>query len=331
MPGEIQQHALRNDSMTVKVINFGAAITDIIVPDREGNLRNVVLGFEALDDYKIPGNPYLGSTIGRYANRISNAGFTLNGKNYRLVANNNGNTLHGGTNGFHTVMWDIQLLSVNSLRMQHVSPDRTGGFPGNLRVEVLVTLNNDNSLTLEYSASTDQPTPVNLTNHSYFNLSGGEAPTILDHELTIHATRLTTVDAYLIPTGGIENIEGGPFDFTNSKPIRQDLDKIAIGYDHNYVLNKNYNDRARVAMLYDPHSGRQMELITTEPGLQFYSGHFFNGEPMGKGNQRFMKYAGLCLEPQHFPDSPNQPDFPNTILEPGQTYRQTTIYKFSVR
>lgn len=326
------QYTLRNsDGMVVKVLNFGGTLTDILPPDRMGRLENVVLGLDAIESYQRENNPYLGSTIGRYANRIANASFKLNGEVVMLNANNNRNTLHGGPQGFHRVWWDIDVLSEDTLIMRYTSPDGEQGFPGNLKIEVKVSVGADYSVTLEYVATTDKPTPVNLTNHSYFNLSGARSETILDHELVINADRITVADDYLIPTGTLQLCAGTPFDFSLPKRIGKDIGSVPVGYDHNYVLRNADGELTCAAILYDPASGRQLELYTTVPGLQFYSGHYFDGSMQGRGNQQLKKYAGLCLEPQHFPDSPNQPSFPNTIINPGDAYRQTSIYKFSVR
>lgn len=329
---KVQQYLLQNQrGVRVKVINFGGTIAGIYIPDKAGRIQNVVLGFEDLEDYTQSDNPYLGCTIGRFANRIAGAKFKLNGATYTLNPNNNGNTLHGGPTGFHRVFWDIDVISHNCLRMTYISRDGEEGFPGNLKAEVVLSLGDDNSVTLEYSATADKPTPVNLTNHTYFNLSGGSNPTILDHELVIHSDQITAVDSLLIPTGELVTIKGTALDFSSRKEIGEDIGNIPVGYDHNYILKKDTGILAPAAVLVDPASGRQLELFTTEPGLQFYSGHYFDGQPLGSGKQQFVKHAGLCLEPQRFPDAPNQPTFPNTILLPGETYHQTSIFKFSIR
>jgi aldose 1-epimerase len=331
---EVRQFTLRNvNGMIVKVLNYGGTITDIIVPDRDGIFKNVVLGFDSLEGYRQPTNPYFGCLVGRYANRIANAQFSLNGKTYTLAANNNGHSLHGGNTGFDKVIWGVQVVSDSSLQLTYRSPDGEEGYPGNLEVTVLLSLTTDHSLILDYTASTDKPTPVNLTSHSYFNLSAGKAPVILGHELFIRAENITEVTSELIPTGKLESIRQSPFDFSKPRRIGEGIGSIPGGYDHNYVLLllQAGNLRDPAAELYDPLSGRVLTLYTTEPGIQFYSGNFLDGTLTGRGGQAYQKHAGLCLEPQHFPDSPNHPAFPNTTLNPGETYRQTSIYKFSVR
>lgn len=315
--------------MVVKLINYGGTITDIIVPDKAGRLDNVVLGFDAPEIYLQEDNPYLGSFIGRYANRIANAAFTLDGVTYKLSANNNGNSLHGGPKGFDRVLWDVLNLTDSSLLLTYLSVDGEESFPGNLKVEILLTLGADNVLTMTYSATTDKATPVNLTHHSYFNLTGGKNPTILEHELALVSDRYLVAREDLIPTGEFGLVHNTPFDFRKSKQIGADINSLSLGYDHCYALSKSGNEPTRAATLYDPSTGRQLELFTTEPALQFYAGNYLN--IAGRGAQNYTRYSGLCLEPQHFPDSPNQPSFPNTILRPGATYKQSSVYKFSIR
>lgn len=330
----IKQYTLRNPAgMQVKIINYGGTVTDILAPDKNGNLENVVLGFGSLDGFLQRGNPYFNALIGRYGNRIGGAKFTLDGTTYKLAANNNGNSLHGGIKGYDKVVWKAEKLSGDSsLQLSYASKDGEEGYPGNLDVRVTYTLTSANELKIVYSATTDKATPVNLTNHCYFNLSGGKDSTILDHELSIDASRYTEANDNLIPTGRLPEVKGGPMDFTVSKPIGRDLAQVKGGFDHNWVLNKKENELARVATLYHAASGRAMDVLTTEPGLQFYSGNFLDGRLTDtRGGVKYVKHAGLCLEAQHFPDSPNQPSFPNTILKPGETYAQTTIYKFYVK
>lgn len=333
---EIIQYTIRNPGgMEVRILNYGGTITDIIVPDRNGSLENVVLGFASLEGYRGKNNPYFGALIGRYANRIGKAAFQIGTERYTLSANNNGNTLHGGLKGFDKVIWKVKSVSDSSLLLTYHSSDGEEGFPGNLDVEVLLTLGHDNTLTFEYKATTDKATPVSLTSHSYFNLSAGKSATIEKHELQILAEKITEVDDLLIPTGQFMEVFETPFNFLERKAIGADLDSVEGGYDHNFVLieakGKETGLAGHAAELYDPLSGRVMRLYTTEPGLQFYSGNFLDGTITGKNGQVYVKHAGLCLEPQRFPDSPNQPHFPNTILQPGETYRQTSVLEFSVR
>jgi aldose 1-epimerase len=270
--------------------------------------------------------------IGRYANRIANAKFILEGKPYTLAANNNGNSLHGGNKGFDKVLWTTEKISDSSLKLTYQSKAGEEGYPGNLNAEVVYTLTSDNSIKIDYTATTNKSTPVNLTNHSYFNLSAGNDSTILQHQLLINADKYTPVNDLLIPTGQVADVKNTPMDFTMAKEIGKDIEKVKGGYDHNWVLNKKGNDLEKVASLYDPASGRMMEVYTTEPGLQFYSGNFLDGTlGFTLQNKKYVRHAALCLEAQHFPDSPNQPKFPNTILKPGETYKQTTVYKFSTK
>lgn len=328
------QHTIRNESgMRVSVLNYGGTITEIVVPDRNGNLENVVLGFSTPEDFQRKKNPYFGAIIGRYANRIGHATFRIDNIDYKLPDNNNGNTLHGGHRGFDKVLWTVKPESERSLRLIYDSPDGEEGFPGNLHVEVLLTLRAENTLTLDYTATTDKATPVNLTSHPYFNLSAGKNPTILDHVLQIHAEQLTEVDGNAIPTGKFIDVIETPFDFRTPKRVVTDIDRVPGGFDHNFVLSTSYGSwhENSAAELYDPLSGRVMRLYTTEPGLQFYSANFLDGAITGKNDHVYVKHAGLCLEPQHFPDSPNQPHFPNTILRPDETYYQTSRFEFTFR
>ena len=333
---KVVQYTLTNPSgMIVKILNYGGTVTDIIVPDKNGKQGNVVLGFDSLSGYLQTGNPYFGCLVGRYANRIANAKFTLDGKEYTLAANNDGNSLHGGLKGFDKRVWkasDINTDSISSIKFSYDSKDMEEGYPGNLRTEVVYTLTKDNALKIEYSATTDKPTPVNLTNHCYFNLSAGTDSTILDHVLMLRAQQYTPVNDKLIPTGKIDTVRGNAMDFTSAKKIGKDIAQVAGGYDHNWVFQKPENRFDMVASLYHEPSGRFMEVYTTEPGIQFYSGNFLNGTLQHtRGGMKYVKHAGLCLETQHFPDSPNQPAFPNTILKPGDTYQHITVYKFSVK
>ncbi len=325
----ILQFILKNSSgIEIRIISYGATITDIIVPDREGIPGNVVLGFDSLSGYLQPDNPYFGSTIGRYANRIANARFTLNGKAYVLDANNNGNMLHGGFKGFDKVVWDSEVLSDSSVKFSYQSPDGEGGFPGNLRADVTFTLTSYNELRMDFNATTDAATPVNMTSHSYFNLSAGEDSTILHHELRLYASRYTPVNEHLIPTGEILSCRNTPFDFTMMKRIGSDIEQVAGGYDHNFVLDRNGEGLQPAAELIHRKSGRGLRISTTQPGIQFYSGNFLDGTLQGRGGVKYAKHGGLCLEPQHFPDSPNQSAFPSTIVNPGEPYRHSIVYQF---
>jgi aldose 1-epimerase len=318
--------------MMVSVINYGGAVARIITPDKSGNMGDVVTGFESLDGFLQKNVPYFGALIGRYGNRIANGKFTLDGKSYTLAGNDHGNSLHGGNKGYDKVYWNIEKQGDSSLKLTYASKDGEEGYPGNLNIEVIYTLTTDNALKIDYTATTDKATPVNLTNHSYFNLSAGKDSTILNHELELKADKYTPVNDALIPTGKIEDVKGGPMDFTTAKMIGKDIASVKGGYDHNWVLNKSGNSLERIAALYEPNSGRYMEVFTTEPGVQFYSGNFLDGTLTNtKNGQKYVKHGALCLETQHFPDSPNEPSFPSTILKPGETYKQTTIYKFSVK
>jgi aldose 1-epimerase len=333
---KVIQYTLTNPSgMIVKILNYGGTVTDIIVPDKDGKMGDVVLGYDSLAGYLQTGNPFFGCLVGRYANRIANAKFTLDGKEYKLAANDHGNTLHGGLKGFDKRVWkasDINTDSISSIKFTYDSKDMEEGYPGNLHAEVVYTLTKDNELKIEYTATTDKATPVNLTNHCYFNLSAGTDSTILDHELMLRATQFTPVNDKLIPTGKIDTVSGNAMDFTSAKKIGKDISQVAGGYDHNWVFQKPENRFDMVASLYHPPSGRFMEVRTTEPGIQFYSGNFLDGTLKNtRGGVKYVKHAGLCLETQHFPDSPNQPAFPTTILKPGETYQQITVYKFSTK
>lgn len=327
------QYTLANKSgMVVKILSYGGTVTDILVPDRNGKMGDVVLGYDSLSGYRQRGNPFFGALVGRYANRIAHAKFTLDGKEYTLAANDNGNTLHGGLKGFDKVIWSVKIHNDSSLLLSYLSKDGEEGYPGNLSVDVMYSLGDDNSLKIEYAATADKATPVNLTNHSYFNLSGGTDSTILDHELMLKADKYTPVDDKLIPTGKVDDVKGTAMDFTVAKKIGKDIAQVAGGYDHNWVLNRSGNDLELIGSLYHAGSGRFMEFYTTQPGIQFYTGNFLNGTLKNtRGGAKYVKHAALCLETQHFPDSPNQPAFPTTILKPGETYHQVTVYKFSTK
>jgi aldose 1-epimerase len=335
----VDQYTLTNRrGMIAKVITYGATLTDLIVPDRTGKPGDVVLGYDKLEPY-LAGVPYFGSTVGRVGNRIAKGRFTLSGKSYTLATNNGPNHLHGGIKGFDKVVWKAETVpgaSAASVKFTYHSPDGEEGYPGSLDATVVYTLTDENELRLDYTATTDKATPVNLTNHSYFNLAGDGSGDILGHVLTIAADQYTPVDAALIPTGELTPVRGTVFDFTTPTAIGARIAKVPIappiGYDHNFVLRRA--DPAAgprlAARVLDPKSGRTMEVLTTEPGVQFYSGNFLDGTLKNRNGIPYNKHAALCLETQHFPDSVNHPNFPSTILEPGQTYRTTTVYRFGV-
>lgn len=336
----VDQYTLTNaNGIEAIFITYGGIMTSLRVPDRHGNWSNIVLGFPALADYETKNSPYFGAVIGRHGNRLANAQFTLEGKTYTLAANNGPNALHGGIKGFNRVVWsarEIQEGEEVGLAFSYLSPDGEEGFPGNLNVEVIFTLIDDNALRIEYAATTDQLTVVNLTNHAYFNLSGNGAGTIYDHIIQINADHYTPVNANLIPTGEIAPVAGTPFDFRAPKQIgayiRSGETQMVYGrgYDHNYALNRSDPTAIEyAARVYDPTSGRILEAWTTEPGIQFYTGNFLDGTLVGSSGGIYRQGDGFCLETQHFPDAPNQPTFVTTALAPSDTYRSTTIYKFS--
>jgi aldose 1-epimerase len=315
-----------------KITTYGGIVTELWVPDRDGKLGDVVLGCDDLKSY-LAGHPFFGAVAGRVANRIGKAKFTLDGKEYKLAANNGPNSLHGGKKGFDKVVWKAEPVKAAdgvALKMSYRSPDGEEGYPGNLDVTMTYTLTNQNELKIDYSATTDKATPVNLTNHSYFNLAGPGSGTILDHEILIEADKYTPVDDTLIPTGKLEPVKGTPLDFTTPTKIGahiKELKNDPQGYDHNYVLKGEGKSLALAARVHEPKIGRVLEMYTTEPGVQFYTGNFLDGKVKGKGTA-YQKHQGFCLEAQHFPDSVNQPNFPSVILRPGKTYTQTTVYKF---
>lgn len=330
----VTEYTLTNaNGMQVGIINYGGTLTKILTKDKDGKFGDVILGFDSIAGYTQKGNPFFGALIGRYGNRIAKGHFTLDGKEYTLAQNNNGQSLHGGIKGYDKVMWKAEKQpGDSSLKLTYVSKDGEEGYPGNLSVQVVYTLTTDNALKIEYAATTDKATPVNLTNHAYFNLSAGKDSTILEHELILKADKYTEVDTVLIPTGKLPDVKGTPMDFTTAKKIGKDIAAVKGGYDHNWVLNKNANTLDLAATLYHAASGRFMEVYTTEPGIQFYSGNFLDGTLTNTvGGQKYVQHAALCLETQHFPDSPNQPTFPNTILKPGEKYTHTSLYKFSVK
>jgi aldose 1-epimerase len=315
----------------VKISNYGGTVTSFVTADKTGGKSGIIIGFDSLNNY-LQKPPYFGALIGRYGNRIGNAKFTLEGKEYKLAANDGKNALHGGLKGFDKVVWDATVVndSLPSLTLNYISKDGEEGYPGNLKVIVKYTLTEDNELKIEYNAETDKATPVNLTNHTYFNLSGDVSNTILNHTLMIDADHYIPVDSTLIPTGEIKAVKGTPFDFTSPKKIGRDIDSVKRGYDHNWVLNKKDASLQKVAVLSDSASGRSLEVYTTEPGLQFYTGNFLNGKFINRDGKSINQHTALCMETQHFPDSPNKPNFPSTILKPGEKYHSETIYKVVV-
>jgi aldose 1-epimerase len=324
---------LRNDhNITMKIINYGGILTSLLVPDKNGKVDDVVLGFNTLQEY-LTDHPYLGALIGRYGNRIAQGKFVLNEKEYQLAANNGENHLHGGIKGFDKKVWDAAELKSNEevgVKLTYLSKDGEEGYPGNLSTTVTYFLNNNNEWVITYEATTDKPTVINLTQHSYFNLAGEGSGDILGHEMMILADGYTAVNESLIPTGELKKVENSPMDFMTPKAIGARIGEVPGGYDQNYILNRVGDQPSLAAKVYEPKSGRIMEVFTTEPGIQLYSGNFLDGTFKGKSGKSYQKHAGFCLETQHFPDSPNQLNFPNVILNPGKTYHQETIYKFSI-
>jgi aldose 1-epimerase len=336
---EVQRYILKNrNGIEVHVINYGGIITHLLAPDKNGKVEDIVLGYDSLGGY-LKETPFFGALIGRYGNRIAKGKFSLDGKEYTLVQNNNGQHLHGGTTGFDKVFWNIEELPVESgmaLRLTYLSKDMEEGYPGNLDVAVDYHLTENNELKIDYKATTDKPTVVNLTQHTYFNLSGNAKRDILDHVLTIHADEYIPVTKVLIPTGKLAPVANTPFDFNTPTAIGARINdkneqlQFGGGYDHCWVLSDK-DSLKTAATLYDSTSGRTVEVRTTEPGIQFYAGNFLTGSITGKGGVVYKHRYGLCLETEHFPDSPNQPKFPSTELKPGETYRTQTIYQFGTR
>lgn len=325
------------NGIVVKITNYGGIVTSILAPDNTGQMADIVLGFDSLAPY-LKTHPFFGALVGRYGNRIAKGKFTLDGKEYSLATNNMGNHLHGGLKGFDKKVWTAEIVEgdLPALKLNYLSKDMEEGYPGNLDVEVVYTLTNDNELKIEYTATTDKKTVVNLTNHSYFNLTGGKED-ILGHVLSLHADRFVPVDETLIPTDELLPVAGTPFDFTTPTAIGERVDadhpqiKFGGGYDHCWVLNKQGDEMSLLGSVYEPNSGRYMEVFTTEPAVQFYCGNFLDGSLTGRGGVKYGRRYGLCLETEHYPDSPNQPAFPSTVLNPGETYETTTVYKFSVK
>jgi aldose 1-epimerase len=337
---DVTLYTLRNaHGLRADIATYGGIVTRLEVPDRKGRMADIVLGYDSLADY-LAGSPYFGAIVGRYGNRIAGARFTLDGTAYTLAANDGPNTLHGGLTGFDKVVWQAESYADSSgvrLRLHYASADGAEGYPGRLDVTVTYALTNDDALHIDYRLTTDRPTVRNVTHHGYFNLAGHNAGDILAHELMLAANRFTPVDSTLIPTGELKEVTGTPFDFRTpiaiGARIGQDDEQLRLGrgYDHNFVLNGAAGTLRLAASVHEPMTGRVMEVLTTEPGVQFYSGNFLDGSNVGKGGARYQHRAGFCLETQHFPDSPNHPEFPSTVLRPGEEYRSTTVYRFSTR
>lgn len=335
----VTAYTLRNpNGVVAKVSDYGGALLELWVPDRDGHLADVTLGFDTVGAYA-NGRDHVGALVGRYGNRIAGARFSLDGVEHALTPNDGHHHLHGGRRGFGKVVWaaaPFATRSTSGLVLTRRSPAGEEGYPGTLDVRVVYTLTDADALVLDYTAVTDAPTPVSLTHHAYFNLAGHGGPSVLDHELTLHASAFTPVGPTLIPTGKLRPVAGTPFDFTTATPIGARLDepdeqlRVGAGYDHNYVLARRPRPLTLAARVHEPTSGRVMEVLTTEPGLQFYAGNHLSDDPPGKGGARYGPHSGFALETQHFPDSPNQPAFPPTTLRPGQTYRTRTVYRFSV-
>jgi len=320
------------NGVTVKITNYGGIITHLFTPDKNGKPGDIVLGYDSVGGY-LKATPYFGAIVGRYANRIAHGEFGLDGKTYHLAKNNGNNSLHGGIKGFDKVIWDAKEISDSAgagVVLSYLSRDGEEGYPGNLSVTVTYTLNEQDEFRVLIEAVSDKPTPVNLCNHSYFNLRKADT-SVLGHILTLNASLYTVVNDELIPTGELKPVAGTPMDFTKPEVVGKRIDRVIGGYDHNYVLLKKPGELSLEAKLEDPVSGRILEVYTTQPGIQFYSGNFLDGSITGKNGKVYKQHWGLCLETQHFPDSPNQPSFPNSILRPGEKYRELTVYKFLVK
>jgi aldose 1-epimerase len=324
---------VNRNGLKARLIDYGATLVELTAPDRNGRFGDIVLGFDSLEGY-LKSSPYFGCIVGRYGNRIAKGRFTLDGVEYKLAVNNGANHLHGGLVGFDKVLWTAEPVSVEGargVRFSYLSPDGEEGYPGNLRVTVTYLLTDANELTIRYEAETDKATPVNLTHHSYFNLAGQGNGDILGHELTLFAPSYAPVDEGLIPTGLIAAVAGTPFDFMKPETIGARIAQVPGGYDHNFVLGSGGGKLAPAATVYEPAGGRVLDILTTEPGIQFYAGNFLDGTIVGKDGKAYPKHAGFCLETQHFPDSPNRPEFPTTILRPGTKYESLTVHKFSTK
>ncbi|MHC4111423.1 MAG: aldose epimerase family protein [Planctomycetota bacterium] len=332
---EIDLYTMTNtNGITAKITNYGAILVSLEVPDKNGKLADITLGFDNLEGY-IKGHPYFGAIVGRYANRIGGAKFKLNDLEYQLAANNGPNHLHGGIKGFDKVVWKAEDVTGDSnralVKLSYMSKDGEEGYPGNLACTVTYTLTNNDELKINYEAETDKTTILNLTNHSYWNLAGQGDGDILGHELMLNADKYTPVDEGLIPTGEIKSVKDSPMDFTKPMAIGSRIAQVEGGYDHNYVLNSGGGKIPWCATVYEPTSGRIMEIYTVEPGVQFYTGNFLDGSITGKAGKVYKKHYGFCLETQHFPDSPNKPDFPSVVLKPGDKYTTVTVHKFTTR
>ena len=334
-------YILKNKDIQIAITNYGGRIVGLLVPDKTGKPTDVVIGFGDLKGYQQAGEVFYGPLVGRVGNRIAKGHFSLNGKEYTLATNNGANHLHGGPTGFHTRVWDAKQIDDHTLELSYVSKDGEEGYPGNLTVKVIYSLTDDNGqsrpgLKIDYTATTDQDTPVNLTNHAFFNLNGEGSGMVNNHLMMIDADRYSPVDSTLIPLGDPAPVAGTPFDFRQPTAIGARINnqdeqlKRGEGYDHNFVLNKKTNGLTKAAQVVGDQSGITMEVLTTEPAIQFYGGNFMKGKEVGKYGKAFGYREALCLETQHYPDSPNHPSYPSIILKPGQTYRQTTIYRFSV-
>ena len=334
---EVYMYTLKNkNGMSAEITNYGATVVKLFAPDKNGKFADVILGYDSLKSYE-KGGAYFGAIVGRYGNRIAKGRFTLEGKEYQLTINDGENHLHGGKIGFNKKLWTTDSFDGHSLKMTLNSPDGDQGYPGDLKLTVTYTLNDSNELEIHYTATTDKPTILNPTNHCYFNLTGNPENTILNHELMINADKYTPINNEFITTGEIADVAGTPMDFRTPTPIGKRINddfiqlKNGRGYDHNWVL-RDYNGKVReAATLYDPSSGRELEVLTDQPGIQFYSGNFLNGMDVGKGGIHYQHRTGCCLETQHFPDSPNKKNFPSVELKPGETFNSTTIYKFTTK
>ena len=336
---QVDLFTLKNkNGLEMTVTNYGGRVVSLIVPDKNGKMEDIVLGFDNLEGYQGKSETFFGAAIGRYGNRIAKGSFTIDSLNYKLAINNPPNALHGGPGGFFAKVWDAVQKAENEVELTLVSPDMEEGYPGELKVTMNYRLTDANEFSITYRAETSKPTVINLTNHSFFNLHGAGNGDILDHVLYINANKYTPVDSMLIPTGKIDSVAGTPFDFNTPVAVGARINdkneqlRFGLGYDHNFVLNKlDGKEIALAASVYEPQSGRFMEVFTTEPGVQFYCGNFLNGKDAGKQNKQYNYRSALCLETQHFPDSPNHPEFPSVVLRPGEIYNSVCIYKFSVK